>query len=241
MDTSVLIVTFVVMAMVLISDLGTRKIGPLRLIRPFIAAAVVIPFFIRGVVTSGHGLLLEAAGAAAGRPLACWPPRACASPATARPAPSPRTPGSVRGMVVVSAARLFFDYGANHLFTAQLTAWAIASHVTIAALTDSLIFFSVARPPARTGSLPPAPAAPGPSRPAPPPTSADGQRRAAASQPRRPATAPGRSTPPQRPATAAGYPAPRPPGGLAVFSWPAGDEHELVARAVGASRTSSTR
>jgi hypothetical protein len=49
--------------------------------------------------------------------------------------------------------RLFFDYGANYLCTAQLAAWGTEYHVTLAALTDSRVFFSVAMLLARSGSL----------------------------------------------------------------------------------------
>jgi hypothetical protein len=55
--------------------------------------------------------------------------------------------------VLVSGARLFFDYGSNHLFTAQLVQFGITHQITLAALTDSLIFFSLAMLLARTGAL----------------------------------------------------------------------------------------
>jgi hypothetical protein len=154
--TEAMIVNGIVLATVLATDLGpARKIGSMRLLRPVIAAAVIIPLFIQAPVWHGNGLAVELAGVAAGLLgglAAAALMRVYRSPASGKPVSSA---GWLYGIfwTVVVGARAAFSWGSAHWFTASIVTWAIAHQVTEAAITDGLIFMAVAMVLVRTAGI----------------------------------------------------------------------------------------
>ena len=154
--TEAMIVNGVVLATVLATDLGpARKIGPMRLLRPVLAAAIIIPLFVDQPVTHGTGLAVEIAGVVAGllgglAALALM--GVYRSPQTGKPVTRAGAPYAILWTVIIGA-RAAFSYGAVHWFQAPLVSWAIANQVTVAAITDGLIFMAIAMVLVRTGAL----------------------------------------------------------------------------------------
>jgi hypothetical protein len=157
MDASVWIVNIAVLVAVLESDLGRRKVGRFRVLRPVITSALLVPLFLDRGATGGDGLLLEIGGVVAGLLFgllvsALMP--VYADSAQERPCARSRAGiGYALVWVAVIGARMFFAYGSDHLFRLQLGRWMIAHQVSAGALTDALILMAVVMMLARTGIL----------------------------------------------------------------------------------------
>jgi hypothetical protein len=150
------IINGAVLVVTLHGDLGRhRKIGPVRLLRPIVVAAGIVPLFIGPLVTHGAGLAVELAGTAAGMLgglAALALTRVYRSPRTGKPVSHATWPYALLWTLVIGA-RAAFSYGAAHWFPAQLDQWCLAHQVTGDAITDGLIFMAVAMILTRTAGL----------------------------------------------------------------------------------------
>jgi hypothetical protein len=154
--TEAMIVNGIVLVTVLASDLGpARKINRMRLLRPVIAAVVIIPLFVDHPATNGSGLAVEAAGVAAGVVgglLAAALMRVYRHPATGKPVSSAGWPCALLWTAIIGV-RAAFSYGSAHWFTNSIVSWCITNQVSQAAIVDGLIFMAIAMILVRTGSL----------------------------------------------------------------------------------------
>ncbi len=157
MTTSVLILQLAVLGVVLESDLGRRKVGWFRVLRPVIAVVLIVPFFFTSLPTSGHDLLLQGAGALAGLLLGLfamgpWFVSVGYEPAwrgrfgRSQPrgtAVSHAGAGYAAVWIVVTAVRLWFAYASQHEFPHQLGQFLAAHQLSPTALTNAFIFLSI--------------------------------------------------------------------------------------------------
>jgi len=154
--TEAMVVNGIVLATVLATDVGpARKIGRGRMLRPVIAAAVIIPIFLKSPVTHGNGLVVEIAGIAAGvlaGLIAVALMGVYRSPQTGRPVSRAGWPYAAFWTLIIGA-RAAFSWGAAHWFTNSIVTWCIAHQVSQAAITDGLIFMAIVMILARTGGI----------------------------------------------------------------------------------------
>lgn len=151
-----MIVNVVVLVAVLATDVGpARKVGRMRILRPLVVAAVIVPLFVQKPATHGTSVVLELGGILAGALLGL---AAVALMGVYRSDPTGK-PVSRAGIgyallwTVVIGARAAFSYGCVHWFPTQLVSWGTAHHVSAAALTDALVFMAIAMLVTRTLGL----------------------------------------------------------------------------------------
>ncbi|AGP59704.1 hypothetical protein M271_41635 [Streptomyces rapamycinicus NRRL 5491] len=151
-----MIINAAVLIAVLEADLGPhRKIGKLRILRPPLMTAAIVPLFIKSPATQGSGLALELAAVVAGLIvglLAMTFTTVYTSPTTGKPVSRAGFAYAALWIVVIGA-RAAFSYGSEHWFARQLGRWMVDHQVTADALTDALLLMAVAMTLTRTIGL----------------------------------------------------------------------------------------
>jgi hypothetical protein len=156
MLTKALIVNALVLIAVLEADLGpARKVTRLRLLRPLLLAAAIVPMFLEALATHGTGLALEIGGGVAGAALGLSATRLMRvrlDASSGRPV-TRAAAGYAALWTTVILARSCFSIGSIHWFNHALVTWSVAHQLTGAAITDTLVIMAVAMTLARTLGL----------------------------------------------------------------------------------------
>lgn len=162
MPASVWLLNLIVFGILLESDLGRRRIGWFRVLRPLLTTVLIVPLFLDSIPANGSNVLLQVAGAAVGVLLGLaahlflsvyydptksmkrrGPGRGTAGQdATGRPC-SRAGFGYAAYWAVIFGARLLFIYGTYHWFSASIGQFLATHQLSAAGLTDALIFMAV--------------------------------------------------------------------------------------------------
>jgi len=142
-----------VLGVVLEADLGRRKIGWFRLLRPVVTAGAIVAYYLAKtpVATHGGGLAFELALAALGIVLGLAAGLIFRVFRYEGTAWSRARTGYALLWVLVIGARIAFAYATSHSRSVQV--WLGTHHITSGAVTDGLIFMAVGMLLVRTATL----------------------------------------------------------------------------------------
>lgn len=145
----------IVFAVAVHSDVGRRKVGPFRVLRPLVTATAIVPFFLKGLFFSGNALKLELAGTAVGILLGLL----ATSPMRFEYDSAKYRVFTRAGWIyagswgIVTAGKICFSYGAQHWFPRQLGKWMYQNGLTANSLTAAIICLNIAMMLARVGYI----------------------------------------------------------------------------------------
>jgi membrane protein CcdC involved in cytochrome C biogenesis len=129
-------------------DFGRRRLTVMRILRPFVIAAVVVPFVMPGFDLHGSGLLLESAAIVAGVLLGAGTAMLMRVEHDAGTGWVFTLAGTLYAAVwiAVGAARLLFSYESTHsaAFARALGQFLIGNHISVTALADAILFVGFA-------------------------------------------------------------------------------------------------
>lgn len=144
-----------ILAVVLFSDLGSRKLGLHRIVRPIIATGVTVALYLHTIPSGGNDLYLELAGAAIGVALGLISIRAIKVSRAASGEIITRA-GVAYALLWIATVgvRLTFGYGAQHIFPAAIHNFMLNQNITSPnAITAAFILMILGEVTTRTISL----------------------------------------------------------------------------------------
>ncbi|MGZ9935348.1 hypothetical protein ACXNSR_36350 [Streptomyces sp. NC-S4] len=126
-----LIASGVILIIILSTDLGTRQITNMRLLRSIIAIAIIIALFVHTLPLDGNDPWLQLAGIGAG--IICGLIAATLLPAHRGSDGDIYTRGGIAYAIVwtlISASRVLFAYGSEHWFTQDVILFSIENKLS---------------------------------------------------------------------------------------------------------------
>jgi hypothetical protein len=149
------VVSGTILAIILASDLGRRKVTTMRLIRPLIAVAIVIAIFMRSLPLDGNDPSLQLVGIGVG--VICGLLAGALLPAEREGNGDVFTRGGLAYAllwVIISLARVVFVYGTENWFTEAIIKFCIEYRISgPAVFANAFVLMALAMVLARTSVI----------------------------------------------------------------------------------------